>query len=67
MKTIEQEILGYQYTVEYYHPKLGKWIVLCHTITEEEANIEKEHYETMWKDSFARVLPYETHKRLRRK
>ena len=55
---LEQEILGYKFTVEYYHPKLHQYIVLCHTKTEDEAIREKEHYERMWTDSHARVVPY---------
>jgi hypothetical protein len=56
--TLEQEILGYKYTVEYYHPKLCKWVILCHTATKELADKEKEHYERMWSDSWARVVDY---------
>lgn len=64
--TLEQEILGYKYTVEYYHPKLCQYITLCHTKTEEEAIAEKEHYERMWSDSIARIVPYKLEKRRKR-
>ena len=56
--TLEQEILGYKYTVEYYHPKLNKWIILCNTTDLESAKAEKVHYEKIWSDSCARIVDY---------
>ena len=64
--TLEQEILGYKYTVEYFHPKLGKWVILCHTADRETAETEKDHYEKMWRDSYARIVDYHPAKRRRR-